>query len=528
MGGVVAAGHPATARAAARVLEDGGNAVDACVAAAYASFACESLLTGPAAGGFLLVHDARTGEDRLYDGYVAAPDTGDVDRDEATERMVEIPVVFSEEAVQRFHCGAASVAVPGVVAAIAAALEAHGTRPATELVADGIALAREGTILGPQQALLHQLLSPVVVHTPEAASVYEPEGRPLEVGHRFAQPELADTLMALAAEGPDHLYRGPLGRAIADEVQRGGGFLTVEDLAAYRVEVRDPIRLPLRGGRTMLTNPPPSTGGLLIAVALGVLARLGEDLPLAVQWALALQTANRQRTPELAAALAGDRPQRAADDLLAPDRLDALAAEARGRVHRRPAVRADLGSTTHISVLDEHGNGASLTASTGCASGVIVPGTGILLNNMLGESDLAPLGFFRVVPGHRLTSMMAPSMVLDAGGDVELVAGSAGSNRLRSAMTQVIWRTVELGEPVADAVGAPRVHCEGDRIEVEPGYSPDQLAGIDDLGKVVRWAARNWYFGGSNACARTADGRLAGGADPRRGGAALAAGLHQT
>lgn len=532
MAGVVAAGHPATARAAARVLADGGNAVDACVAASFAAFAVESLLTGPAAGGFLLVRPPGGGDPVIYDGAVAAPDLRGTPPAEAVAGMVDVPISFDPGVAQHFLCGAASVAVPGLVAALFAGLAAHGTRPATELAADGVALARDGSPFERRQAWVHGILSPVLRVSPEAAAQYEPLGRPPREGEVVPMPALADTLATLADRGPALLYDGPLGAALAETVTSRGGFCGVEDLRAYRACEREPVRLALPGGRTLLTNPPPSTGGLLVAVALGVLARLDPADPFPLRLARALRVAHRLRTPGLARALAAD-PAPPADAWLTDDRLAELAAEAShdltggelvdpgGVTTARPA---GLGSTTHISVLDDRGGAAALTASLGIGSGDLAGATGVFANNMLGESDLSPLGPFAVAPGHRLTSMMAPSLVLDARGEPEVVVGSAGSNRLRSALTQVIWRVVVDGEHVAAAVAAPRLHCEDDRLEVEPGLEGDALGALEAAAAprpLVRWARRNWYFGGTNACARRPDGALEGGADPRRGGLAL-------
>jgi len=178
-----------------------------------------------------------------------------------------------------------------------------------------------------------------------------------------------------------------------------------------------------------------------------------------------------------------------------------------------PALASDRG-TTHISVVDDHGNAAAFTASNGSHSGVIVPGTGLHLNNMMGEEDLAAgrhLG-----PGTRLTSMQAPT-VLEGDGRVRLVVGSSGSNRLRSAITQVILNHQLYGLAVSEAVSAPRVHVEGDRLDCEGGFEPGQLQLLEQWGeRLVRFDGLNLYFGGANAVAANADGSLSAAGDPRR------------
>jgi gamma-glutamyltranspeptidase/glutathione hydrolase len=176
-----------------------------------------------------------------------------------------------------------------------------------------------------------------------------------------------------------------------------------------------------------------------------------------------------------------------------------------------------LGSTTHIAVLDADGWACSVTCSNGSCSGVVVPGTGMHLNNMLGEQDLNPLGFHRHPPGRRLPSMMAPTAVL-RDGRAELVVGSAGSNRIRSAILQTIIRVVDEGMLAPDAVEAPRVHFEDGVVYVEPGVDTETL---EQAGRTIaRFRRRNLFFGGVQAAERDANGQFWGGGDPRRGGAA--------
>jgi gamma-glutamyltranspeptidase/glutathione hydrolase len=177
-----------------------------------------------------------------------------------------------------------------------------------------------------------------------------------------------------------------------------------------------------------------------------------------------------------------------------------------------------LGSTTHIAVLDRDGGACSVTCSNGACSGIVVPGTGVHLNNMLGEQDLNPLGFHRHPPGRRLPSMMAPTVVLrDA--EPELVLGSAGSNRIRSAILQTIIRVIDDGLRAGDAVQAPRVHFEDGVVYAEPGIELDAL---ETAGRAIgRFRERNLFFGGVQAVERDRDGRFWGGGDPRRGGDAV-------
>jgi gamma-glutamyltranspeptidase/glutathione hydrolase len=179
-----------------------------------------------------------------------------------------------------------------------------------------------------------------------------------------------------------------------------------------------------------------------------------------------------------------------------------------------------VGGTTHVSAIDEDGNAASLSTSTGSGSGVIVPGTGIYLNNMLGEYDLVADG--EVPAGRRLTSMMAPSIAVDRAGVPRLVVGSAGSARLRGAIMQIVVNVLEHGLGVQDAIAAPRVHLDEPHVHCEGGHDPAELDRLEAAGRdVVRWRRRNLFFGGAAAVGVLADGSLEAAGDPRRGGAGV-------
>ena len=272
MRGAVAAGHEITAQAGARALEEGGNAVDACIAAAFASWVAESPLTGPGAGGFMLVHRGHDRTSRLLDFFVAAPGQG---RKRADGEMDAVDIPFEgSDTTQRFLIGHASCAVPGTVAGLAAAHRSHGTLPWVELLAPAIELARGGVVLTKPQAMLHALLDSILRHTPESRAVYGHRTR-LVAGDRLVAADLAETLEVLAAEGPDTLYRGELGAAIAAHVQEHGGAITRRDLETYRVIRRRPVEVAFRR-HVFESNPPPSSGGILIGYGLALLDRAAE------------------------------------------------------------------------------------------------------------------------------------------------------------------------------------------------------------------------------------------------------------
>ena len=518
MKGVVAAGHPVTAQAGAAMLREGGNAVDAAVAAVFASFAAESPLTGLGSGGFMLVHrdGPGGGETTLIDFFVEAPGR---EGSELGSKLIPVDVEFEKDAVQVFNVGAASCGVPGTPAGLAHAIERFATMPAQALVAPAAQAAREGVTVSRGQAFILRILTPIYTASPQLREVYAPQGRMVREGEVLRFEQLGDDLERFAAEGPDPFYSGEIGQAAAAYATREGGILSAADLAAYRPVERTPVRVSYRGCE-VLTNPPPSSGGILIAYALGLLERIGE--PSAERLVAAMGAANAARDTAFAEGL---HEEDFAERFLNPDALDTAAQDllAQGPGTALGGHPGDaLGSTTHLTVIDEEGLCASVTCSNGTGSGLLVPGTAVHLNNMLGEEDLNPLGFHRSPPGQRLPSMMSPTVVL-RDGEVVAGLGSAGSNRIRSAVLQTVVGMIDAGLDPAAAVEAPRLHFEDGVLQAEPGHSEAGLRRLEESGiRVVRWQERNVFFGGVQAVRREPGGRLSGGGDPRRGGVAIA------
>jgi gamma-glutamyltranspeptidase/glutathione hydrolase len=484
--GVVAAGHPLTAKAGADVLRVGGNAVDAALAALMTSFMTEPLLTGLGAGGYMLVAPPG-GEPVLLDFMVCAPAEGE-------RAPLDAVVIDFGDAVQVFHIGASSCGVYGMPAGVAAAAARFGTMPLSELAAPAIAAARDGVEVNATQALLWDMLGPIGMATEESRARYQVDGRLPHEGDVVRDPDLALGIERLAADGAAPFYSGDVGAEVSDWVLARGGTLSRADLAAYEVVPREPVRVRYHG-REVLTNPPPSAGGLLIGYALALLER-SPGKPDAAALVGAMEAAQNERTPDFLDHL--DRPDFAA---------------------RFMASR--LGSTTHVSVLDADGWACSVTSTNGEGSGLVVPGTGIHVNNMMGEQDLSPAGFFTHPPGRRLPSMMAPTVVLNEGSP-ELVLGSAGSNRIRSAILQVIVNAIDHGMEAQAAVDAPRLHFEDGLVYAEPGIDG---ASLEAAGRSLAWFREpNLFFGGCQAVERHHETRaFSGGGDPRRGGAVVTA-----
>jgi gamma-glutamyltranspeptidase / glutathione hydrolase len=483
--GVVAAGHPLTAEAGARVLRAGGNAVDAAVGAMLTSFAAEPLLTGLGAGGYLMVAGGGW-EPALLDFFVEAPPRA---QDGSAAELQAIDVSFGD-AAQMFHIGPASCGVYGTPAGVCEAISRWGTAPLDELAAPAARLARVGVELNAGQAYVAEILAELLVSTEECAALWAPAGHVLREGEVLRNPELGDALERLGREGARPFYTGDLAAAVSAWLGERGGSITAAALAYYRAHLREPVRMGYRD-REVLTNPPPSAGGTLLAYALALLDRWPGP-PTLEQVVAAMAAAQAERTAEFVEGLAED-----------------------GFLERFLASR--LGATTHISVLDGDGRACSVTCTNGEGSGVVVPGTGIHVNNIMGEQDLNPLGFHRHPAGRRMPSMMAPTVVMRAG-EVELVLGSAGSNRIRSALLQTIVGVVDHGLGAPEAVRAPRVHFEEGTVYAEPGIDAHALAGRE----VVAFHALNLFFGGVQAVQRR-NGELLGAGDPRRGGVAVLA-----
>lgn len=499
--GVVACGHPETARAAQEVLGNGGNAFDAALAALLAACVAEPVLASLGGGGFALVRP-RQARPVLYDFFVQTPARfrapGEAD-------FVAMTADFGT-ASQEFHCGWGSVAVPGAVKGLFALHEDLGHMPLREVAVPALELARQGAPLNAFQAYVLTIVEPILRHTPACAALFtNGEGALLKAGDPFTAPALVDALDALVHEGPDLFYRGEIAQALVAESAARGGHLEMEDLRRYGVERRRPLEIALPEA-TLYTNPPPSTGGILIAFALEVLKGQGMER---LAWGGGDHRRLLASVMEATNAARVEAESLDEDGLLRPDLLEAY----RARIAGQPKA---FRGTTHINVIDAAGNACALSLSNGESSGCVIPATGIVLNNMLGEEDLNPQGWHDWPADVRLSSMMAPSLLLHDDG-AETALGSGGSNRIRTAMLQVLSNLTNFGLPLDEAVSRPRIHVEAGRLSAERDL-PDALR--TEWPEVHVWPDLNLFFGGVHVARRTANGGLEGVGDPRRGGVA--------
>jgi gamma-glutamyltranspeptidase / glutathione hydrolase len=506
--GAIAAGSQQTADAGLEMLALGGNAFDAAVAAILASCVVESTLTSVGGGGFLL---ASTIDRRqiLFDFFSQTPlykkTREDLD-------FQAVPINFGG-ATQTFHIGMGSIATPSNLAGICAVHQQLGRLPFPEVIAPAIHYAKAGFTLNPFQGFCHRLLEPILTRTSEGKAIYAPNDRLLRSGDTCYMADLGDILAEVSKKGSKAFYGSDLTHQIAKDMQNGG-HLTIEDLVNYRVWQRQPLQIDYRGYQ-ILTNPPPSSGGISLAFALKLLERFdftriefGSKKHIEILVAV-MQSTNRARQE------AWDENiyrENIATSFLDKDNLD------------RYQPLNKWGSTNHISAIDGEGNAASVTTSNGEGSAYIVPNTGIMLNNMLGEADLNPLGFHQWQCGRRVSSMMSPTIVLKEG-KPEIVLGSGGSNRIRTAMLQVISNLIDFRQPLQDAIQNPRLHWEDDRLDLEPSDSIDaEIVSSLQLPEATQtkiWQEKNMFFGGVNAVRYGSDGLLEGVGDSRRDGIGL-------
>ena len=510
--GAVACGHAETAEAAKTVLSAGGNAFDAVVAAFLTSCVVEPVLASLGGGGFLLAHTADN-RDLVYDFFAQTPRSL-LPKDELD--FYPIHADFGPT-TQEFHIGLASIATPGSIKGVFRIQQDLCTMPMAELAQPAIAAARGGVRMSAFQASILDIIAPILTATEESRRHYQSNRSVdalIDEGELFRQPHVADFLEAIASEGCELFYQGEIAQSITDMCARGGGQLTRQDLAEYRVELRKPVSMDYRGHR-VLTNPAPSCGGTLIAFALSMLENTdigrcepGSSRHLQVL-AEVMKLTNEARF-EKQAGTAGDM---ALQHLLDTGLLASYREKILGN------IRA-LRGTTHMSVMDSSGNVAGLTASNGEGCGHMIADTGVMLNNMLGEEDLNTDGFYNWPANRRMTSMMAPTLVISPGGR-KISLGSGGSNRLRTAILQVLVNIIDFDMSLHHAVSQSRIHYENELLSIEPGFSAEALGPVCEVfSKCKLWEQQNLFFGGVHAVAEH-EGLFDGSGDQRRNGVAM-------
>lgn len=496
---IVASGHPQVCDAAAQVLEQGGNAFDAVVAAGFASSVVESSLSSLGGGGLLVGHSAASGQNLFFDFFVDSPGRG-LKGPVLDPHFFPVTVQFSGSD-QEFKVGLASVAVPGTLKGLLHIHRRLGFMDLAEVVSPAVELAKGHKLNGPQAHILH-LLAPIMCLCPEGAAIYAPQERYLQEGDWLVNNDLAAFIGDVVRDGGNDFYCGEIAAAIAGEMEEGEGMLTLEDLVSYEVKERSPLEVPY-GRYQFLTAAEPSFGGALIGLSL----LLGGSPTLEYGFGSGEHLLKSTRLMQEVEAIR-KKGFRGEEGLWAYEK-----GAGNPLTKRSPKGRLFSRGTTHVSIADKDGNCAAMTCSNGEGSGYFAPGTGVMLNNMMGEDDLHPDGFHSGPPGLRVGSMMAPSLVLQ-GEEIKLVIGSGGSKRIRTAVSQVLEQVFEWGRPLQEAVDAPRLHWDGEVLQIEPGYGASALARLATEVMVNEWQGQGVYFGGVHAVIPGREGA----ADGRRGG----------
>lgn len=487
--GAVAAGHQLTAESAANILRDGGTVFDAAIAGLWTACVVEPVLASPGGGGFLMARQAGMPV-RLFDFFAQTP--GNFRPREDIE-LVSILTDFGT-ATQEFHIGAGSSAVPGFIPGLFAVHERLGRLPMARLAEQAVEHARNGFRITKFQAFLFDVVNPIYVWSDSAKALFAPEGRLPVANDYFSNPDLGDAIEAIAREDERIATEGEIARAMVSG--KDDGCLRIDDLGSYAVEIREPMSIDFFE-QTLSLNPPPSCGGSLIADML---------------------TQHAGKTD------AADETLRCAQAIAATDRKwrDAncdIGVFNRSSAHsdHKPATRG----TTHISVLDNEGNAAAVTVSNGEGDGRIVPGCGFMVNNMLGEDDINPDGLYRWSPDTRLASMMAPTIAVNDRQGVTAI-GSGGSNRIRTAVFQVLGRLFGEGMSVENAVAAARVHFEKEHLDFEAPETERTRPLLEAEFPDSRfWEEPNLYFGGVHVVRIDQQAGIEAAGDPRRAGCAV-------
>lgn len=481
--GIIAAGHEKTAEAAALILKDGGNAFDAAIAAFFASFISEPCMSSAGGGAFANILTA-TGQSVFLDCFCQTP--------KQKRPLSEIDfgpmVVNFGSTTETFHVGMGSIAVPGIIAGIYYIHEHFASLPMSVLLEPALDLARNGVVINDFQFFDIRVLEAIMTKEEEARNIFYPTGSPIPVGSVLKMPAMADYLEFLVKEGKREFYEGELAQRLVADSKERGGFLTERDLLDYEVKVSKPLSFGYRD-RTILTNPLPSMGGTLLGLVLRKLEK---------RYQQNYKAFSKQHVQTL---------QQIIDEVF--------------RVERSVTnLNKKWGSTSHFNIVDKKGNAINITMSNGEGCGYMVPGTNVMMNNMLGEASLLPNGFHSWTPDTRLSSMMSPTLVLDAEEKFEIAIGTGGASRIPAAIAQVLHYLIDFKMDVHEAVHAARLHNEHLELNLEPDFVGKHLPAANDLLKVINWEQPAMYFGGVHTIQRKGS-RLYAAGDTRREGFAL-------
>lgn len=490
------------------IAASGGNAVDAAVGVAFDLLVSNILMCSISGGGFATVRTP-DGNVETIDFFDCMPGKGlnpDYFQKYANPQKVFLPYGVGVEVM----IGHATVGVPGTIKGLELLLKRHGTMPLKEVIAPAVEHARRGTKLSNTISSWLKISSEKVHwYTRYCKKILStPAGAIPDAGYIVKQNDLANTLELIANYGSDVVYKGEIADAIIQEMKQGGGLITFQDLSTYEAIVREPLKTRYRN-KNIFTNPPPSVGGATLVELLHIISHIElsdkHTAKSVTEVGKAMRIALHDKFTKYIDPATNEEVSK---ELLSPEY--ALAC------YKKIVPSAN---TTHLSCIDDTGCGVGITMSMGYGSGVAVPGTGILMDNVLGEMELNPKGYLKASPGERLISGMSPSVMYDEDTSDLVVLGTPGASRIAPCLAQIIMNLTDYKMDLLSALAAPRFHFEDHKFAIEPGVEVDRSQLNSDT-EVVEFENLNMYFGGSQ-CVRFKKGKLPEAAtDPRRSGSA--------
>ncbi len=449
----VATGNKDSTLAASEILDAGGNAYDAIIAALLMSFVTEPLLSSPGGGGYLLSRPINK-DPQLFDFFAQTPFSKSLE----PKHFFPIQGDFGDSQ-QEFHIGMAAATVPGVPAGIFAIHEKLASMPLIELAGAAIEKAKKGIKIDKHLKSVVDILIPIIESTPAAFSLFSLDKTLVEVGDVKKNEALADFLYTFCSNQQNWFYQDQPSESICDDMKLKNGLLTKKDFNNYHVNIRKPLQVHINNWQ-VLTNSHPASGGYLITEQL--------------KHALNGSDSNNLRLLE------------------AMEYADHL------KKNGKTSSFESSKGTTHMSVIDSDGNAASLTVSNGEGNGYVVPDSGFMMNNFLGEEDINLGGFFAWKENTRMASMMSPTILSNR--ETLVALGTGGSNRIKTSLFQVIWHMIIENKTLVNAVNEPRLHLENDVVDIEKGIHSDIIKEIvNKYSNVIQWQQRSLYFGGVNA-----------------------------
>lgn len=499
----IAAGSQIAADAGAKIAQQGGNAVDAALAAALVSMTTDVGVMAPGASGFLTIGSSETSP-VVIDAYANRPGLG---LSALPTKPSAREVFFDYGGRMSNLVGYGSVATPGIFRGLGLASEHYGQLPWNQVMVPAIDWAEQGfPLTGGAAEYLRYTHEAIFSWHPQSYQIlHHADGRVLQAGEMVHIPHLADSLRMIAECGVETFYTGELGQQIAAEIQQNHGLLTAEDLATYQAVERSPLCVQF-GDWEIVTNPPPAIGGACLAAMLLLL-----DHHPSQSW----DATSTQQLIDIQKAVITYRSQH----------LDGAADLPQAVTHLLDLARQDMlhdwlksPSTIHISAVDTDGLACSISASAGYGSGVMIEETGLWLNNSLGEIDLHPQGVDDLAPGERLVSNMAPTIARRRDGAM-LAIGSPGASRITTAIAQVLLHLIQRGMDLETAIAHPRLHVEPMDGQLRLAFEPSL-----DISQAVEmqchpFSTTSMYFGGVQATLWEPDKGLTAAADARRAGA---------